>query len=104
MNKYNEIMNNVSVDPAMKTRIMSAVSAAIKEQDSGTVNAEAVRKPEIRRTPEPAHISEIPKEEPQAPVRKKAKKTPPMTPKLKKNSPSTDPPIFVYPLKTMLCS
>lgn len=76
MNKYNEIMNNVSVDPAMKTRIMSAVSAAIKEQDSGTVNAEAVRKPEIRRTPEPAHISEIPKEEPQAPVRKKAKKTP----------------------------
>lgn len=38
MNKYNEIMNGVTVDPEMKRRVMSAVSASIKEQSgSATV-------------------------------------------------------------------
>ena len=34
MNKYNEIMSNVTVDPEMKSRIMSAVSQAIKDQSA----------------------------------------------------------------------
>lgn len=76
MNKYNEIMNNVSVDPAMKNRIMSAVSAAIKEQSARPGNAGPVKNPEIRKIPEPARVSDIPQDEPKAPVRKKAKKTP----------------------------
>ena len=37
LNKYNEIMNNVTVDPEMKNRIMGAVSAAIKEQAGSAV-------------------------------------------------------------------
>ena len=32
MNKYNEIMNRITVDPEMKSRVMNAVSEAIKEQ------------------------------------------------------------------------
>ena len=32
LNKYNEIMSKVTVDPEMKSRIMSAVSQAIKDQ------------------------------------------------------------------------
>ena len=37
MNKYNEIMNGVTVDPEMKRRVMSAVSASIKEQSERVV-------------------------------------------------------------------
>ena len=35
MNKYNEIMERVTIDPEMKSRVMSAVSTAIKEQAEG---------------------------------------------------------------------
>ena len=86
--KYNEIMNNVTVDPEMKSRIMSAVSASIKEQaeKSGTASVkeqgekahagEPVRRPEVRKVPSPAKVTEIPKEEPEAPARKKASRLP----------------------------
>lgn len=37
LNKYNEIMNGVTVDPEMKRRVMSAVSASIKEQSERVV-------------------------------------------------------------------
>ena len=37
MNKYNEIMNGVTVDPEMKRRVMGAVSASIKEQSERVV-------------------------------------------------------------------
>ncbi len=51
MNKYNEIMSNVTVDPEMKSRIMGAVSAAIKEQpDSAKVT-------EIPKDKKPVHES-----------------------------------------------
>ena len=70
-------MNSVTVDPEMKKRIMSSVSAAIREQGSSTGS---VNRPEVRKTPESARVSGIPKEQreeqPVAPVRKKAKKTP----------------------------
>ena len=46
MNKYNEIMSNVTVDPEMKSRIMSAVSAAIKEQAEGSAIVTEIHKPE----------------------------------------------------------
>ena len=76
MNKDNEIMNSVTVDPEMKKRIMSSVSAAIREQGSSTGS---VNRPEVRKAPESARVSGIPKEQreeqPVAPVRKKAKKT-----------------------------
>ena len=51
MNKYNEIMSNVTVDPEMKIRVMSAVSAAIREQsdkNGTTEKAKLTRKPEVR--------------------------------------------------------
>lgn len=35
LNKYNEIMERVTIDPEMKSRVMSAVSTAIKEQADG---------------------------------------------------------------------
>ena len=35
LNKYNEIMEKITVDPEMKSRIMAAVSASIKEQAEG---------------------------------------------------------------------
>lgn len=35
LNKYNEIMERVTIDPEMKSRVMSAVSTAIKEQAEG---------------------------------------------------------------------
>lgn len=38
--KYNEIMENAVVDPAMKSRIMSAVSASIREQALASATAE----------------------------------------------------------------
>ena len=79
LSKYNEIMNNITVDPEMKTRIMSAVSAAIKEQGTGTGSAETKKAHGNVRTVsvhEPAKVTDIPKEEVKAPVRRKAKKTP----------------------------
>ena len=99
MNKYNEIMNSVTVDPEMKKRIMNSVSAAIKEQgrtgsagrrqtgSTGSANISRqgsssgqARRPEVRRVPESARVTDIPKkdsgEQYEAPVRKKAKKTP----------------------------
>ena len=39
MNKYNEIMERVTIDPEMKSRVMSAVSTAIKEQASDKYGA-----------------------------------------------------------------
>ena len=46
MNKYNEIMSNVTVDPEMKSRIMSAVSAAIKDQAEGSAIVTELHQPE----------------------------------------------------------
>ena len=70
-------MNSVTVDPEMKKRIMNSVSAAIREQGSSTGS---VSRQEVRRAPESARVTGIPKEQPgeqnEAPVRKKAKKTP----------------------------
>ena len=70
-------MNSVTVDPEMKKRIMNSVSAAIKEQGSSTGPA---RRSEVRRTPESARVTDIPREQTreqeEAPVRRKAKKTP----------------------------
>lgn len=51
LNKYNEIMNNVTVDPEMKSRIMGAVSAAIKEQ------ADSAKVTEIPKDKKPVHES-----------------------------------------------
>lgn len=79
LSKYNEIMNNITVDPEMKNRIMSAVSAAIKEQGTGTGSAETRKAHGTVRTAnihEPAKVTAIPAEEAKAPVRRKAKKTP----------------------------
>ena len=58
LNKYNEIMSNVTVDPEMKVRIMAAVSAAIREHPEQTV------------------VTDIFDEEDEPPVRRKARKTP----------------------------
>ena len=103
-------MNSVTVDPEMKKRIMNSVSAAIKEQgrtgsagsrqsgSAGSVSSRQTgstgsanisrqtgstgqaRRPEVRRVPESARVTDIPKkdsgEQYEAPVRKKAKKTP----------------------------
>ena len=73
MLKYNEIMNNVTVDPEMKKRIMSSVSAAIKEQSK---SAGPVRRTEVRKAPESAKVTRIPEHDAEVPARKKAKKTP----------------------------
>ncbi len=51
MNKYNEIMSNVTVDPEMKSRIMGVVSAAIKEQ------ADSAKVTEIPKDKNPVHES-----------------------------------------------
>lgn len=51
LNKYNEIMSNVTVDPEMKSRIMGAVSAAIKEQ------ADSAKVTEIPKDKKPVHES-----------------------------------------------
>ena len=40
MIKYNEIMSNATVDPEMKSRVMAAVSKAIREQPGGAVVTE----------------------------------------------------------------
>ncbi|MBR3340694.1 MAG: hypothetical protein IKG30_03650 [Clostridiales bacterium] len=100
MNKYNEIMSNITVDPEMKSRIMSAVSASISKQSGSagrperieraerTEKTERTERSDTARTArpvreakvrEPAVVTNIPKEdkETEAPVvRKKAKKTP----------------------------
>ena len=60
MIKYNEIMSHITVDPEMKSRVMSAVSNAIKENPDGAAVV--------------TDIPESPKAE--APAKKKAKKTP----------------------------
>lgn len=75
LNKYNEIMSNVTVDPEMKSRIMGAVSAAIKEQaDSAVVT-------DIPKDKKPVHESGNKNSVRKADVkpvetRKKAKKAP----------------------------
>ena len=58
--KYNEIMSHITVDPELKSRVMSAVSNAIKENPDGAAVV--------------TDIPESPKAE--APAKKKAKKTP----------------------------
>ena len=60
MYKYNEIMSHITVDPELKSRVMSAVSNAIKENPDGAAVV--------------TDIPESPKAE--APAKKKAKKTP----------------------------
>ena len=75
LNKYNEIMNNVTVDPEMKNRIMGAVSAAIKEQ-SGSAVVTDIPKDKIRNE-NPGNKNQVRKAEVKpAQTRKKAKKTP----------------------------
>ena len=75
MNKYNEIMSNVTVDPEMKSRIMSAVSAAIKEQSDSAVVTDI---PKDKKTGhESANKNGVRKAEVKpVETRKKAKKTP----------------------------
>lgn len=71
LNKYNEIMSNVTVDPEMKSRIMSAVSKAIKDQDGGAAVTDLtdIRSEDIPETDnEPDDSGE--------PVRKKARRIP----------------------------
>ena len=75
LNKYNEIMSNVTVDPEMKSRIMGAVSAAIKEQ------ADSAKVTEIPKDKKPVHESgnknDVRKSEVKpVETRKKAKKAP----------------------------
>ena len=43
-------MNNVTVDPEMKSRVMSAVSAAIKEQAEGSAIVTEIHKPDSSET------------------------------------------------------
>ncbi len=75
LNKYNEIMNNVTVDPEMKNRIMGAVSAAIKEQ-SGSAVVTDIPKDKIRNE-NSGNKNQVSKAEVKpAQKRKKAKKTP----------------------------
>ncbi len=75
MNKYNEIMNNVTVDPEMKNRIMGAVSAAIKEQ-SGSAVVTDIPKDKIRND-NSGNKNQVRKAEVKpAQKRKKAKRTP----------------------------
>ena len=71
MNKYNEIMSNVTVDPEMKSRIMSAVSKAIREQDGGAAVTDLT---EIKTDTIPETDTEP--DTPEEPVRKKARKIP----------------------------
>ena len=71
MNKYNEIMSNVTVDPEMKSRIMSAVSKAIREQDGGAAVTDLT---EIKTDTIPE--TDFEPDTPEEPVRKKARKIP----------------------------
>ena len=72
MNKYNEIMSNVTVDPEMKSRIMSAVSKAIKDQDNGGAEVTDLTEIESEDIPE----TDYEPEKSPAPVKKKAKRIP----------------------------
>lgn len=65
LNKYNEIMERITLDPEAKSRIMSAVSANIKEQSSDKAVVTDIPEDE-----EKEDIDEI------KPVRKKARRTP----------------------------
>ena len=74
LNKYNEIMNNVTVDPEMKSRIMGAVSAAIKEQSDSAVVTNIPR--DKNRTESSVKNGQVRKAEVKpVETRKKAKKT-----------------------------
>jgi len=42
LNKYNEIMENITVDPALKRRIMGAVSASIRDQAEGKARVTSI--------------------------------------------------------------
>lgn len=75
LNKYNEIMNNVTVDPEMKNRIMGAVSAAIKEQ-SGSAVVTDIPKDKIRNEDSDKKSQVRKADVKPAQTRKKAKKTP----------------------------
>ena len=72
MNKYNEIMSNVTVDPEMKSRIMSAVSKAIKDQDNGGAEVTDLTEIESEDIPE----TDYEPEKSPAPVKKKARRIP----------------------------
>ena len=61
--KYNEIMSNATVDPEMKSRVMAAVSKAIREQPGGAVVTELKKDIDIDDSAKPVR-------------RKKAKKVP----------------------------
>lgn len=75
LNKYNEIMNNVTVDPEMKNRIMGAVSAAIKEQSGSAVVTDIPK--DKNRNENSGNKNQVRKAEVKpAQKRKKAKKTP----------------------------
>lgn len=82
MNKYNEIMDRITVDPEMKSRVMGAVSSAIKDQAKGSaaiteiprhVNRSAV-KADLKRGPVVQETR--PAAEPQPIRKKKSKKVP----------------------------
>ncbi len=64
--KYNEIMSNATVDPEMKSRVMAAVSKAIREQPGGAVVTELKKDIDIEEDDSPK------------PVRKKKAKRIPM--------------------------
>ena len=64
MIKYNEIMSKATVDPEMKSRVMAAVSKAIREQPGGAVVTELKKDIDIEEDDSPK------------PVRKKAKRIP----------------------------
>lgn len=77
LNKYNEIMERVTLDPEMKSRVMGAVSAAIKEQSANQatvtklpkhVSEQKIRSQSETETHSRSEVQEKPK--------KKAKKTP----------------------------
>lgn len=73
LNKYNEIMERVTVDPEMKSRVMSAVSAAIREQAGGSATVTGLPKHvDQNRTETVTHNSSEVQDKP----RKKAKKVP----------------------------
>lgn len=75
LNKYNEIMNNVTVDPEMKSRIMGAVSAAIREQSDSAVVTNIPR--DKNRTDNSDKNVQVRRSEAKpVETRKKAKKTP----------------------------
>lgn len=83
LNKYNEIMDRITVDPEMKGRVMGAVSAAIKDQAKGSAAVTEIPKhtnrssvkAELRRGSAPEAITHA-DPEPQPIRKKKSKKVP----------------------------